>query len=73
MWFCLDEKILVLQRLPLLSYSKNSRFWELEETLENMYIHGIDNVRGSMFSRIKLTNDDKIKAADYIAKCMIYV
>ena len=35
----------------------------LEETLENMYAYGIDNVRGSMFSRIKLTNEDKIKAA----------
>ena len=57
------KKYPVIERLPLLSSFTHSRFWELEETLENMYAHGIDNVRGSMFSRIKLTNEDKIKAA----------
>ena len=57
------KKYSVIERLSLLTDKTNSKFWELEETLENMYLYGIDNVRGSMFSRIKLTNDEKIKAA----------
>ena len=57
------KKHIFLKRLPLLTEYSDSKFGELEETLENMYLHGIDNVRGSMFSRIILTNDDKIKAA----------
>jgi len=52
----------VIERLPLLTDSKDSKLWELEETLENIYLFGIDNVRGSMFSRIILSNEEKIKS-----------
>ena len=41
----------------------NGKFWELEETLENMYLYGINNVRGSMFTKFTLSREDKIKAA----------
>ena len=38
--------------------------WELSETLEQMNIHGIDNVRGSMFTKpFNLTKQEKIMAA----------
>lgn len=41
-----------------------SYFWELSETLEQMAIHGIDNVRGSMFTNPNnLSRKDKIYAA----------
>ena len=52
-----------LSREPLLTNETNSKFWELEETLENMKLHGINNVRGSMFTKMTLTREDKIKAA----------
>ena len=52
-----------ISREPLITNDNNSKFWELEETLENMRIHGINNVRGSMFTKMTLTRDDKIKAA----------
>ena len=52
----------VIERLPLLTDCKDSKLWELEETLENMNQFGIDNVRGSMFSKIILSNEEKINA-----------
>lgn len=48
--------------MSTITYS-DSPFWELEETLENMYVYGIDNVRGSMFTRMNLSRFDKIQAA----------
>jgi hypothetical protein len=51
----------VKQLKPLTS--SDSPFWELEETLENMHLYGIDNVRGSMFTKIYLNRKDKILAA----------
>tara|TARA_B110000027_G_C15930518_1_gene216713 strand:- start:72 stop:605 length:534 start_codon:yes stop_codon:yes gene_type:complete len=56
------KKYNVIERLPLLTYCKDSKLWELEETLENINLFGIDNVRGSMFSRIILSNEEKINA-----------
>jgi len=53
----------VVKRLPTLTHSFNSPFWELEETLENIKEYGIDNVRGSLFSKINLTRQDRILAA----------
>ena len=52
-----------IDRMSTITYSSDSPFWELEETLENMYVYGIDNVRGSMFTKMTLTREDKIKAA----------
>jgi len=56
------RKYKYLDRLSTITYS-DSPFWELEETLENMYVYGVDNVRGSMFTKINLTRKDKIEAA----------
>ena len=36
---------------------KTDIFWELNETLERMRIHGSKNVRGSLFSSVLLTNN----------------
>jgi len=39
-------------------------FWELTETLRQMNLHGIDNVRGSLFTNPKpFTNTEKVMAA----------
>lgn len=46
---------------PNIKYQNN--FWELTETLYLMEKHGIDNVRGSMFTNINLSTSDKIIAA----------
>ena len=44
--------------------NKQESFWELKETLERFRLHGIDNVRGSMFtSTYPLKQNDKIMAA----------
>lgn len=44
--------------------NKQESFWELKETLERFRLHGIDNVRGSMFtSTYPLKQYDKIMAA----------
>ena len=48
----------VIGRIPTIS-PKMEAFWELNETLEQMKRHGIDNVRGSMFSNIRLTQDQR--------------
>jgi len=53
----------VIDRMSLLTDCKDSKLWELEETLENMNLYGIDNVRGSNFSQLILSNEEKIKAA----------
>ena len=45
-----DEKYSVLQRLPLLSYSKIVVF-KIRRTLENMYIHGIDTYTSDVFKQ----------------------
>ena len=40
------------------------KLWELSETLEQMNITGIDNVRGSMFTKpFNLSKQEKIMAA----------
>ena len=39
--------------------SPTTHFWELSETLEQIKQHGIDNVRGSLFSKLKLDESDK--------------
>ena len=43
------KKYNVVERLPLLT-SYQPYFWELTETLEMMKEHGVENVRGSMFT-----------------------
>jgi len=48
----------VIGRIPTISPQMGA-FWELNETLEQMKRHGIDNVRGSMFSNIRLTQDQR--------------
>jgi predicted GIY-YIG superfamily endonuclease len=53
----------VINRGILITDENNGKFWELEETLENMYLYGINNVRGSMFTKFTLSREDKIKAA----------
>tara|TARA_A100001015_G_scaffold290663_1_gene363965 strand:+ start:43 stop:579 length:537 start_codon:yes stop_codon:yes gene_type:complete len=57
------KKYNYVKRLPTITNKSDSLFWELEETLENIYLFGIDNVRGSMFCQITLSRADKIKAA----------
>ena len=57
------RKYKVIKRLQPITDVTNSKFWELEETLENINKHGIDNVRGSMFSKITLNREDRIKAS----------
>ena len=58
------KKYHFLNREPLLTdNNNNSKFWELEETLENICLYGINNVRGSMFTKMSLLREDKIKAA----------
>ena len=48
----------VIKRIPTLTKEMNT-FWELNETLKQMKMHGIDNVRGSMFSNIQLTGEQR--------------
>ena len=57
------RKFPVIERLEPLTNSYNSPFWELEETLENINNYGIDNVRGSFFSKMTLNRQDRILAA----------
>ena len=39
-------------------------FWELSETLEQMNVYGINNVRGSMFTKpFELSKEEKVMAA----------
>jgi len=52
----------VVKRVPTITPKMNA-FWELTETLEQMKLHGFDNVRGSMFSSIRLTQDQRRSAA----------
>jgi hypothetical protein len=52
------RKYAMIERLPTIS-PKMTAFWELNETLEQMKLRGIDNVRGSMFSNIRLTQDQR--------------
>ena len=42
---------------------KQDEFWELSETIQRMSYHGIDNVRGSLFTKEHLTSYDKVMAA----------
>ena len=57
------KKYGVIQELKPLT-KKQDVFWELNETLEMMNVHGIDNVRGSMFSNPnELSIEEKILAA----------
>jgi len=68
------KKYSVLHREPLLTNYNNDKndykLWELEETLENMYLYGINNVRGSMFTKFSLSREDKIIAA--LLYCEMY-
>ena len=43
-------------------FDSQKYFWELIETLNYMKIYGIDNVRGSMFTNMILSEIDKIMA-----------
>ena len=42
---------------------RQDEFWELSETIQRMGYHGIDNVRGSLFTKENLTSYDKVMAA----------
>ena len=42
---------------------RQDEFWELSETIQRMAYHGIDNVRGSLFTKEHLTEYDKVMAA----------
>jgi hypothetical protein len=42
---------------------KQGEFWELSETIQRMGYHGIDNVRGSLFTKEHLTSYEKVMAA----------
>ena len=48
----------VVSRISTITEKMNA-FWELNETLEQMKLRGIDNVRGSMFSNIQLTKGQR--------------
>ena len=48
----------VVSRISTITGKMNA-FWELNETLEQMKLRGIDNVRGSMFSNIQLTKGQR--------------
>ena len=52
------RKYPVISRISTITEKMNT-FWELNETLEQMKLRGIDNVRGSMFSNIQLTKGQK--------------
>ena len=53
----------VIEKVPNITDDKGN-FAELIETLECMKLYGINNVRGSMFTRVYLSESDKIKAAE---------
>jgi hypothetical protein len=53
----------VIKQISNLTYDKGP-FRELIETLECIKIYGIENVRGSMFTQINLTEKDKLKASE---------
>ena len=42
---------------------RQDNFWELSETIQRMSYHGIDNVRGSLFTKENLTSYEKVMAA----------
>lgn len=42
---------------------RQDEFWELSETIQRMGYHGIDNVRGSLFTKEHLTSYEKVMAA----------
>ena len=42
---------------------RQDKFWELSETIQRMSYHGIDNVRGSLFTKEHLTSYEKVMAA----------
>ena len=52
------KKYNVIKRIPTITSQMND-FWELNETLEQMKLRGIDNVRGSMFSNIQLSQGQR--------------
>ena len=43
--------------------NKQEVLWELSETIQRMAYHGIDNVRGSLFTKENLNSYDKVMAA----------
>ena len=53
----------VIKRIPNITEDRG-KLGELIETLESIKLYGIDNVRGSMFTKIYLSESDKIKAAE---------
>ena len=57
------KKHKVIKRIPNIT-GEDGKLGELAETIESMKLYGIDNVRGSMFTKIYLTESDKIKAAE---------
>jgi len=56
------KKYPYVKRLDTIT-NNNTLFSELEETIKNMALYGINNVRGSMFRKINLTRTEKIYAA----------
>tara|TARA_B100002051_G_C16719267_1_gene631339 strand:- start:175 stop:732 length:558 start_codon:yes stop_codon:yes gene_type:complete len=58
-----SKKYKYIRPIKLITKPQDS-FWELSETLEQMYVHGINNVRGSMFTKpFELSKEEKIMAA----------
>ena len=52
---------------------RQHHFWELVETLEQMHQHGIDNVRGSIFTNPNtLSVNDKVMAAQLYCELKNY-
>tara|TARA_B100001094_G_scaffold91385_1_gene87370 strand:- start:766 stop:1317 length:552 start_codon:yes stop_codon:yes gene_type:complete len=62
------KKYDVLKREETITNPQDA-FWELNETLEQMKLHGIDNVRGSMFTNpYELSMNEKISAAQLVCE-----
>ena len=58
-WTKLYQPIRILKPFT----KKQDELWELSETIQRMVYHGIDNVRGSLFTKENLTSYDKVMAA----------
>jgi hypothetical protein len=61
------QKYGVIKRITTITNEMNT-FWELNETLEQMKLRGIENVRGSMFSNIQLTREQRGLAAQLVCE-----
>ena len=61
------KKYNVIKRIPTITSQMND-FWELNETLEQMKLRGIDNVRGSMFSNIQMSQGQRVLASQLLCE-----